>query len=415
MTFWRNFSLRTKINLILVTILAGFLTISLTWQYHQHRDLVFSEAVEKARIIIAEATRTREYISRQLQVGQIELSRDRYGIIPVVTANRIGQIVADDLNYSIRHTSNRFRNPANAPDRYEREALNRLAADSGMDQIAELATLDGQPVFRYLQAAYADDSCLECHGDPQASPPFLRDIYPPEQDASYNYSVGEMLGAVSIVIPMTQLEKSLASSFNNTVLITIGFFAGLVICLGLLIRKAVINPLSSLSRTIQSITQSGRFAEPLAVRSQDEIGALVASFNAMMSELGEKTGQLEESEKRFRLMTEIARDAIVAFLPNGQIFLLNRQAEQIFGYRQEELLGERLDRLVAPQEDRYEPVLSVFIGKAGEQWFEQVHPLLGLRRDRTTVDLEMWVKIVDTGDRPFYTAMLREVMTVHTS
>jgi PAS domain S-box-containing protein len=411
MIFWRKYSLRTKVNLILLVILAGFLSISLFWQYRQQRDLTFNEAIEKARIIVAEATRTREYISQQLQVGQIELSKDRYGMIPVVVANRVGQIVADDLTYSIRHTSNRYRNPANAPDTYESEMLKRLAAEPEQHHVAEFTKLDGAPVFRYLQAAYAEESCLECHGDPQLSPLFLREIYPPEQDPAYNYRVGELIGAVSIVIPMTQLEKSLANSFNNTLFITSGFFLALVICLGLLLRTAVLNPLNSLSKTIQNISQTGHFAEPIAVRSHDEIGDLVASFNAMMSELGEKTEQLEESEKRFRLMIEIARDAIIAFLPNGQIFMFNQQAEKIFGYSQKELLGVSLGRLVASQLDLYGPSLVSFISIAQSPWFEEVHPLTGLRRDQTTVELEMLVKIVNTGDRPFYTAMLRKVQT----
>lgn len=411
MNFWRNFSLFTKVNLILLVILAAFLVISLFWQYRQHQAMIFSEAVEKARIIIAEATRTREYISQQLQIGGVELNRERYGMIPVVVANRVGQIVAEDLTYSIRHTSNRYRNDANAPDRYERETLKRLAASPEQDHVAEFSSLDGDPVFRYLQAAYADQSCLECHGDPQDSPRFLRQIYPPEQDPSYNYTVGEMIGAVSIVIPMTQLEKRLTTSFNNTLVLTTVFFLALVACLGLLIRRAVINPLRSLSGSIQEISETGRFTQPLTVRSHDEIGSLVASFNTMMQELDQKTGQLEESEKRFRLLTEIARDAIVAFLPNGQIFLFNQRAEEIFGYRQEDLVGERLDRLVAPGFDRYGPSLAEFICNADKQWFDETHPLIGLRRDRSKVQLEMVVKEIQSGDRPFYTALLREADT----
>jgi len=35
-------------------------------------------------------------------------------MIPVVVATRIGQIVAEDLTYTIRHTSARVRNQANA-------------------------------------------------------------------------------------------------------------------------------------------------------------------------------------------------------------------------------------------------------------------------------------------------------------
>lgn len=408
MTSWRSYSLRTKINLVLLLILAGFLAISLYWQYRQQKAFVFAEAIDKARIITTEATRTREYVSQQLQDGQVELTGERYGLIPVVAANRIGQIVARDLDYTIRHTSSRVRNKANAPDDYERDILKRLEANPGMPYVAEVTTLGGTPVFRYLQAALIDESCLACHGTPEQAPAFLRAIYPPAQDPSYDYQLGEVIGAVSIVIPMTQLEQQVAARFRSTLITTAGFFLALVVCVGLLIRKTVTLPLDNLATTIDSIRRTGHFAERLPVRSQDEIGRLVTGFNEMMAELGEKTSQLEESEKRFRLLTEMARDAIVAFLPNGQIFLFNRQAEKIFGYSREEMLGEPLDRLIAPGGEVDGKKLMEFLGTAKPVWFNEVHPLTGLRRNRTEVRLEMSLKIVASGDRPFYTAMLRE-------
>jgi PAS domain S-box-containing protein len=407
MTIWQNFSLRTKINTILLLVLVVFLTMGLFWQYRQQRALLFAEAVDKAKIITAEATRTREYISQQLKVGHVELNKDRYGMIPVVVASRVGQIVAEDLTYSIRHTSNRFRNQANAPDDYEKLALQRLAEDRNLHHIAEFTTLDGAPVFRYLQTAYAEESCLECHGDPRHSPLFLREIYPPEKDASYHYKVGEVIGAVSIVIPMAQIERQLTASFRSTLLTTIGFFIALVVCLGLLMQKAVLNPLRNLVMTIATIRNTGRFNQRLPVAGRDEIGELVTNFNAMVEELGVKTTQHEESEKRFRLLVETARDAIVAFLPSGKIFLANRQAEKIFGYSQQDLMGESLDRLFVPERDAYPEGLTSYLATAQEQWFKEVHLLLGMRQDQSQVRLEMYVTIVDTGDRPFYTATLR--------
>lgn len=412
MALWQKFSLRTRLNLILLLILTGFLAISLSWQYRQQRALVFAEAVAKARIITTEATRTREYLSTQLQAGRVELTRERYGLIPVVVANRVGQLVADDLSYTIRHVSGRYRNQANAADSFELEALRRLAADPERTPVAELATAAGTPVFRYLQAALAEESCLECHGDPQRSPLFLREIYPPDQDPSYQYQIGEVIGAVSVVIPMDPIEQRLAAGFRNTLLTTGGFFLALVLCLGLFLRVAVIRPLRGLAATIGTIRQTGRFTERLPVRAQDEIGELVNSFNAMSGELGARTAQLEESEKRFRLLTETARDAIVAFLPSGQIFLFSRRAEALFGYTQAELLGEPLDRLIAPEPDGHGPSLTAFLARAPERWFNEVHLVTGLRRDRTPLRLEICVTVVATGDRPFFTASLRETAPI---
>lgn len=404
---WQNLRLRAKINILLFLVLAVFLGISLFWQYRQQRDLLFSEAIDKAKIITSEATRTREYLSRQLKSGHIELNKDRYGIIPVVAANRVGQLVAEDLTYTIRHTSSRYRNPDNAPDLYEQSLLRRFAEEKNLKQIAEFTKIDGNPVFRYLQAAYVDESCLECHGDPQQSPLFLRQIYPPDKDSSYNYRVGDVIGAVSITIPMAPLEKKLAAGFRGTLLTTTGFFIALVICLGLLLRKAVLTPLAKLAAAISTVRNTGRFTTDLQVSGQDEIGTLVSAYNAMGQELTAKTGQLEESERRFRLLVETARDAIVAFLPAGQIFLFNRQAETLYGYSQKELMGEPFDSLFVHDQGLFPEGLSASLGGAEEGWFRKVHLVCGLRKDQTKFQAEMMITVVDTGERPFYTATIR--------
>lgn len=406
---WQTLRLRAKINILLFLVLAVFLVISLFWQYRQQRDLLFSEAIDKAKIITSEATRTREYLSRQLKAGHIELNKDRYGIIPVVAANRVGQLVAEDLAYTIRHTSNRFRNPGNAPDIYEQVMLRRFAEEKNLKQVAEFTNIDGNPVFRYLQAAYVDESCLECHGDPQQSPLFLRQIYPPDKDSSYNYRVGDVIGAVSVTIPMAPLEKQLADGFRSTLLTTTGFFVALVICLGLLLRKAVLTPLGNLAAAISTVRNTGRFTTDLQVSGQDEIGTLVSAYNAMGQELTAKTDQLEESEKRFRLLVETARDAIVAFLPAGQIFLFNRQAEALYGYSQKELMGEPFDRLFVHDQGLAPEGVSASLEGVEEAWFRKVHLIYGLRKDQSKFQAEMVITVVNTGERPFYTATIRQM------
>ena len=406
MVFWQNLSLRAKINLILLGFLSGFLVISLYWQYRQHQGFVFAEAVDKARIITVEATRTRDYVSLQLQNGKVELNQDRYGLIPVVAASRISQIVARDLDYTIRHTSLRYRNAANRPDDFERAVLQRFDRDPGLSHVAEASTLNGVPVFRYLLAARVEKSCLLCHGDPRQSPEFLRRIYPPDKDSSYHYTVGQVIGAVSVVIPMNQIKAQMSARFRSTVVTTGGFFVALAICLGLLVRTSVINPLGSLATAINRIARTGDFSARLPVRSHDEIGKLVDGFNGMMQEIAAKTRQLEESEKRFRLLTEMARDAIVAFLPGGQVFLINRQAEQLFGYSQAELLGEPIDRLLVVDAAGAMGICA-FLQTAGPEWFIKTHRVTGLDRGGTPVQLELTVTVVNTGERPFYTAMLR--------
>jgi PAS domain S-box-containing protein len=55
---------------------------------------------------------------------------------------------------------------------------------------------------------------------------------------------------------------------------------------------------------------------------------------------------IRDIEHRFWELLESAPDAIFEFDGDGRIVLLNRMAEQLFGYVREELLGQPVEVLV---------------------------------------------------------------------
>lgn len=108
------------------------------------------------------------------------------------------------------------------------------------------------------------------------------------------------------------------------------------------------------------------------------------------AKLGQTTERLSESEGRFRLIVENAPHAILMASPDGHIRLANREAERLFGYRREELLGMEVERLI-PQRLRASHVQH----RAGFLADPQARPmgvgrdLHGLRRDGSEVPIEV--------------------------
>ncbi|MGB7134036.1 MAG: PAS domain S-box protein, partial [Acidobacteriaceae bacterium] len=74
----------------------------------------------------------------------------------------------------------------------------------------------------------------------------------------------------------------------------------------------------------------------------------VLETNVDMSERQQRLAAEEQSrmERRFRQLLEAAPDAIVEVSADGRIVLVNQIAEEMFGYRREELLGQSVDLLV---------------------------------------------------------------------
>lgn len=409
MASYRNLGLLTKISVIVTLTLLTFFALATFLNYRQQRDFIVGEAVDKARIVAFEAIRTREYLSVELQRGGVPLSKDRYGLIPVVAANRIAQQVAGDIGYHIRQTSLRFRNSANAPDPFETEYLQRFETDPTLEEAYAITTLGGEPVFRYLRPFPAAESCLECHGDPSQAPAFIKELFPESKDQAYHYQLGQVIGAASVSIPMDTLDQAVRANLRTDIIYMGGIFFALMTCLGLLVRVAVTRPLGRLGDVVREVVRTGHFEEKIPRRGRDEIGTLIDGFNEMIEHLGEKTRHLEESEQRFRVLTETARDGFISFLPTGQVILFNRQAERIFGYSKREILGMSVELLL------HEECTSLRGGdfaaalqREAPKLLSQLNTLPGKRRDGQRVDLELSLSVAESDGHAFYTAILRE-------
>lgn len=410
MSPFRNLKLFNRVILVVAAILLVFFLVTLSIDYRRRQAAIVAESVAKARLLAVGAIHAREYLSAELLRGGVVLSDQRFGLIPVVAADRIVARVGADLGYGVRQVSSRYRNPRNAPDPFETAALAAFVADANLKESYGFDDTNGARVFRYLQPFRADASCLECHGDPAAAPAFIRAAYPPSRDLAYHYRPGEIIGAASVSIPVASLDRQIMANLRDDALQRAAVFVALITCLGLLMRTVVTRPLGQLGAAIGAVEATGRLDQRLPPRGRDEIGSLTDGFNRMMDRLQVSVEQLEESERRFHLLTDTARDAIVCFLANGQIILFNVQAVRLFGYSRTEAIGLRVDVLIHP--DCHElagRTVADFLAASGDTLPAKDAPLAARRRDGTLLRLELSLSAAESEGHRFYTAILREV------
>jgi hypothetical protein len=107
---------------------------------------------------------------------------------------------------AIRRTSLMLRDPRNAPDAADSEALEKIhkqlmAEESPDKMILQKLEKPGQPVeWRVYRPIAATQSCLACHGDPKTFQPGVKEaldiLYP--EDKAVDYSSHEWRGVIRV-------------------------------------------------------------------------------------------------------------------------------------------------------------------------------------------------------------------------
>jgi PAS domain S-box-containing protein len=165
---------------------------------------------------------------------------------------------------------------------------------------------------------------------------------------------------------------------------------------------------------------SGRHEEhSLRVRKDGSSFLANVTFTALRDPTGQLRGfseiirdlsESKESEAKYRGLMEAAPDAMVVVNQGGDIVLLNVQAEKQFGYRRDELLGQKVkniipagfaERLVSDGLRSAEDALAQQIGTGIE--------LSGRRKDGSEFPLELMLSPLESPEGILITAAIRDI------
>ena len=110
-------------------------------------------------------------------------------INPAYMTRLLSELASEHSGVRFKITGLRPINPTNAPDDWERAALERLA--SGEESHSEIIEEDGRRVFRYMAPLLTEEPCLACH--PKST-------------------LGEMRGAIRVSLPYDSFDTAIAAS-----------------------------------------------------------------------------------------------------------------------------------------------------------------------------------------------------------
>jgi protein-histidine pros-kinase len=118
----------------------------------------------------------------------------------------------------------------------------------------------------------------------------------------------------------------------------------------------------------------------------------------------------DESEAYFRTMLESAPDAMIIVDDRGKIAIVNAQAEDMFGYGRDELLGHRVEMLL-PERARvdHKKHRRIFTATPEVRPMGPDLELVGLRKDGSEFPVEISLSPVMTSSGAFVSSVIRDV------
>jgi len=122
-------------------------------------------------------------------------------VAPAIAAQQAKEHAWD----KVARTSLKLRNPANAPDAWEKGVLEQFEARKvagepvGALSYSEVVEADGGKEFRFMKAIPTGKICLACHGTDIAEPVAakLDELYP--DDKARGFQEGDIRGAFTLV------------------------------------------------------------------------------------------------------------------------------------------------------------------------------------------------------------------------
>ncbi|MGK2944180.1 MAG: c-type heme family protein [Desulfuromonadales bacterium] len=406
MTWFSDLKLNTKINLLLSSLLICLFLLTALLTYRDQQQLVLNMALEQSRSVARQIITTTDYMSSVVR----NEPENNYALVPQVVATQVAKRISEGDPYSVRQVSLTYRNPGNRPDSYEVEQL-KAFADTSEVELYHVTKVNGDRVFRYMRSMIAENSCLECHGSYESAPLFIQQRYPRDHP-SYNYKIGQVLGAVSVSKPLADLYREVGSNLRDELVYRVVILVLVFVAMGILIRRFMINPIQLASATIHRVTTTGNLGERIpAHASRDEVGQLIYGFNEMMAELERTTLQRQESESRYQRLIEASQSAIVTFLENGKIVISNHLAESLLGLSRHKLLGETIFDYFENGQDLKQRIDDYCRDGKWHEMSEISRQRL-LQKDGQPIDVEVTLVLASNLDHvPMFTAIIKEAGT----
>ncbi|MFT5137134.1 MAG: PAS domain S-box-containing protein [Arenicella sp.] len=288
-----------------------------------------------------------------------------------------------------------------------------------IDQIRNLNTTISLQDVRTegTQAALSGETGIGIFPDYRGVP--VLSSYKPLEITDFNWVIMSEIDAAEALSPIRSLGLSL--TLASTALIA------LIVMAATIFSRFITKPIEDLQLQARQISD-GNLETRISVDTDDEISDLANALDTMrLSNKGlidnladinknlknlvaERTVNLKASERQSNSIIELSSDAIIVIDDSGQVLVWNAQAEAIFGYAREDMVGHPMD-LIIP--DVYKTGHTKEFARAGDMHSLKnpgiTHELSGQHKNGQEFPIELTLSHWQLEGKSFFSGTLRDI------
>jgi protein-histidine pros-kinase len=140
------------------------------------------------------------------------------------------------------------------------------------------------------------------------------------------------------------------------------------------------------------------------------IAVAIGALRRALSSVKRLNRTLSSSEERFRRMIESAPDAMVIADEKGRIALVNAQAETLFGYQRDELVGQPVEILIPkPAAAGHRAHMAAYMGRPTARPMGGALDLQARRKDGAEIPVEISLSPLQTESGMMVSSAIRDI------
>ncbi len=265
-------------------------------------------------------------------------------------------------------------------DDFQKQALEHLNAHPEKPFVRQ-EMMNGQRVLRYAQADRMLSGCVACHNSYEGSP-------------KTDWKVGDVRGALEIILPVSQWQSATTDLLTRTFVVLLGLLLGGLLMVWLSVRR---------------IRAALMVARDLSAQRQQAIQQL----NREIADRQVVEQELRLSESKLNSIFASVPEAIVVADARGKIVQCNVATAEIFGFLQQELIGQNVSVLMQTQEHQAHDGYLLAYQKTGKKrLMNQPRVVHGMRKDGTLFPVRITVKETRVDDAHFFIGVIQDFTAI---